>query len=747
MRQRRRGCLTAGFLISIAVASQPSHAQFTANLQTNIISGVTSNWTGSYIVGSNTVADTLLIQNSGVLSNANGYLGYDFTGTNNSVVVNGPGSIWNNTNYLYVGYLGAGNSLVITNGGHVVDNYGDVDEYYGDTNNSVLVTGSGSLWSNSNVLSVGPYYGPANSVVIRNGGQVICAGAYVTGTNAMLVTDPGTVWNSGGGLSAGGSGCALVVSNGGFVMDVSSYVDGKGAAALITDPGSVWSNTGTLYVGDVGGGFHNNSLVISNGALVVSAYGYVGNNPGSSSNFVLVTGPGSVWSNTGTLTVGFYGATNVVVIADAGQVFSGNGSVGSYASNNAFVVTGTSSMWSIGGGLGIGPNAGHNSLVVSNGGQVADVAANVGGTTSNMVLVTDSGSVWSNSDTLTIGADGVANSVIISNGGRLVTTTGNIGYDYYGTGNRVTVTGTGSVWYNSGSLLVGGIASGGDSLTIENGGQVVDTIGSVIFGYPPTGPCTALVTGPGSIWSNQTLQIIGTSVVSNGGQVVSGVVTISGVTTTSRVTSGAAFIGTNVLMTGSTLRDGGSVIVTDATHDATLEVRCGTFILDGGLLQVDRLVMTNSCGLFVRNGGTVIVGTLVLDPNLSALGDGIPNGWKQQYGLDPLDSTLANRDLDGTGFTVLQDYLAGVDPTNPAASFRITSLVPQGNDLLVTWNMGSGKTNALQATAGDANGGYNTNNFTDIFTVTNTVGSVTNYLDTGAATNVPARYYRVRLVP
>lgn len=44
-------------------------------------------------------------------------------------------------------------------------------------------------------------------------------------------------------------------------------------------------------------------------------------------------------------------------------------------------------------------------------------------------------------------------------------------------------------------------------------------------------------------------------------------------------------------------------------------------------------------------------------------------------------------------------------------------------------------------------GSYDTNNFTDIFTVTNTVGVVTNYLDVGAATNVPTRYYRVRLVP
>jgi hypothetical protein len=44
-------------------------------------------------------------------------------------------------------------------------------------------------------------------------------------------------------------------------------------------------------------------------------------------------------------------------------------------------------------------------------------------------------------------------------------------------------------------------------------------------------------------------------------------------------------------------------------------------------------------------------------------------------------------------------------------------------------------------------GGYTPNNFADIFVVTNTVGTVTNYLDIGAGTNWPASYYRVRLVP
>ncbi len=92
----------------------------------------------------------------------------------------------------------------------------------------------------------------------------------------------------------------------------------------------------------------------------------------------------------------------------------------------------------------------------------------------------------------------------------------------------------------------------------------------------------------------------------------------------------------------------------------------------------------------------------------------------------------------------LQEFLAGTDPTNSASSFRITSVVGIGSDVLVSWMTGIGRTNALQATVGS---GYATNGFADIFTVTNTVGATTNYLDVGGATNRPARYYRVRLVP
>jgi plastocyanin len=83
-------------------------------------------------------------------------------------------------------------------------------------------------------------------------------------------------------------------------------------------------------------------------------------------------------------------------------------------------------------------------------------------------------------------------------------------------------------------------------------------------------------------------------------------------------------------------------------------------------------------------------------------------------------------------------------PNTPA--YRVTTIQREGNDIRVSWiTGGSCKTNVLQRAILGPDASY-TNNFADIFTITNTTGNLTNYLDVGAATNFPARYYRVMII-
>jgi hypothetical protein len=124
--------------------------------------------------------------------------------------------------------------------------------------------------------------------------------------------------------------------------------------------------------------------------------------------------------------------------------------------------------------------------------------------------------------------------------------------------------------------------------------------------------------------------------------------------------------------------------------------------------------------------------------------------WQLQYfGCTNCPQADASADPDGDGQNNMAEFLSGTDPTNSASALRVTSAVRQGNDVLITWTSAGAHTNAVQATAGDGNGGYATN-FTDISSLIIIMGSgdaTTNYTDVGGATNAPAQFYRVRLVP
>jgi hypothetical protein len=55
-------------------------------------------------------------------------------------------------------------------------------------------------------------------------------------------------------------------------------------------------------------------------------------------------------------------------------------------------------------------------------------------------------------------------------------------------------------------------------------------------------------------------------------------------------------------------------------------------------------------------------------------GDGIPNVWETQYGLDPGNAADASQDWDADGLTNLEEYLAGTSPIDANSALRIISI-------------------------------------------------------------------------
>ena len=50
-------------------------------------------------------------------------------------------------------------------------------------------------------------------------------------------------------------------------------------------------------------------------------------------------------------------------------------------------------------------------------------------------------------------------------------------------------------------------------------------------------------------------------------------------------------------------------------------------------------------------------------PYVDSDGDGMPDAWEIKYGLNPNDPSDANLDMNGDGYTNIEKYINGIDPT------------------------------------------------------------------------------------
>ena len=602
----------------VLFANLPARAQLVADGDTAIIDGISTNlWDSDLTVGSNGPNTLLILTNSGTVSDTNGYIGYSAGANSNQVTVTGPGSLWTNSGRLTVGNSGSSNTLLLSKGGQAASTRGWVGPGQGANNNQVTVTDMGSLWTTSGRLEIGSM-GSSNTMLIANGGQVAS-------------TDFG----------------------------VGGYVGAKNNQVTVTDTGSLWTNSGMLYIGVWGSS--NNLLLITNGGQVTSTNGVIGDSDAfpsrSDNNQVVVTGPNSRWNNSGALDVGILSSWNRLLVTNGGRVANTSCYIGreTRSTNNQVIVTGPNSLWVNSGTLYLG-NGGSsvmsNLLLITDGGQVAGTDGYVGYSSSryNQAMVVGPNSLWTNSGSLSIGYNSTFNSLLITNGGQVANTSGYIGYGPGATNNQVIVTGPNSLWTNSGTLYIGNNGSSNNLLLIINGGQVASTEGYVE---------RVIVAGPNSRWTMSGALWVGSSLlITDGGLVTNGSVGIGGSIQVSGPGSMLKSSGPLTIYSSSSLliTNGGAVEAANATVSSS-----GSGIglcLANGTLSVPGRVTVNSGGFLTGSG---IISGVVSNTSNGTVSPGAPIG-RLILSNSPVLQGKVLMDISRSGLTLTNDQIQVTGP-------------------------------------------------------------------------------------
>ena len=514
--------------------------------------------------------------------------------------------------------------------------------------------------------------GPDNVLVITNGGRLRVSpglGSSIgegdsADRNSALVTGSGSFWQA-GYLDLGYEGATntLTVTNGGVIEAKATYVgygtNAHGNSIIVAGAGSALYNEVEFVLGDHG--LYNRMTISYGGNVSVTGDAFVGKalllTPGgwpiAGDNRVLVTGSGSVWTVTDELFIGHSGVGNELTIAAGGEVRAYRGVIGSSSDtgqqNNRLIVTGSNSLWAGSGPLVVGHRTSRNSLTVTNGGRVVNTDGSLGefsqesdSADGNVALVTGSGSVWSNSGSLYVGRAGTSNSVAIRNGGA-VFAGGDVyvGFEATAADNRIELVG--------GSLTL--TNSGAGALDVRRGRLVLDG-GDVNAGRLVMTNNTAGGNGSLFDFNHGTLNILAGSqivapagadfVVGNSSGQTAAWNLKGGTNTVQPVAGNAARV-----VLGGAAGATGAVTVTGATTvwdiDGTLDVRRGTLTLDGGTLDAGMLIATNNTTGATNAMVRLHAGTLNSHGTLIV----VPSGQNLNVG-DVAGQTVAWNILNGT---------------------------------------------------------------------------------------------------
>ena len=691
---------------------------------------------------------------------------------------------------------GPGCRLIISNGATVfADGTISIGRNNGSSNTGIVVGAGSKLISSAIgnfVIGVGSATARDNYLTVYDGGYVECGGPffsvpggtvtnasfYMGGVGAMSTGLAVAVRGNSAGLNSlivvtnamftctkmsvqgSGSNALAVLSKGTLNVTAFSTFETNGlsvaavSGALTINAGTINAVSGTNAIGVTIGGngtLTGNSLTIINGGKLLSELGSIGGN--SSFSTGVVTGVGSVWSNY-TAGASFVNSNSLIV----GGGTSSSGSLnylvvqnGASLVNNGSLQIGNSGSSTLNSVLFGGPGA---PAVIINSGMV-----NVGGgsgTSGNSLTISNASL---NCDTLNVGGAGTnrVNNTLVFNGGTI-------------SANYVRVRLSNTVVFTAGTLSAGGLdidpgANNSNVFVVGDGTSAayydMEAGGTGYHNFSNGGLVVtngASLRGSGTLTG--TMTVLGTFVPGFANSVGS-------ISTSNSLTFGSSAVlnydlgtSSDSVTVNSNLKLGGILNVADAggfgTGNYTLFTYAGTLSASGTLT-----VGTTPSGSFIYTINTNTTGSVILQ----VTGGSDPfTTWQTHYFTGSPLNSAPGADPLGKGISNTNQFLAGFNPTNAAAYLHITSVskTNSSTDIRVDYLGASGdstytggpasRTNILEFTAGTA-GSYNSNNFastgvTNILSGGVGLGTMTNMVDSGGATNNLSRYYRVRvLVP
>jgi len=165
-------------------------------------------------------------------------------------------------------------------------------------------------------------------------------------------------------------------------------------------------------------------------------------------------------------------------------------------------------------------------------------------------------------------------------------------------------------------------------------------------------------------------------------------------------------------------------------------------------------VQCPSTGAISQTGQKLLLAGIVIDywnGTLDSDNDGLPNWWESRHYGNPTNALPQGRAANG--FSNLQCYWLGLNPTNPLSTFRASVRVQNGTGYpQLTWTSVGSRTYAVEyANSLTASG----TSFTQALTMTetnvpagaeSTATFVDDYTLTGGPPGTHSRFYRVRLV-